>query len=265
MKELREDRRPADLWFWSDWFSSVDLRSCSLAARGLWADMLGIMSRSDRKGYLSINGRPMDSKELAKFSGEFKDKVEELLVELEYYRVFSRDEDGTIYNRRMVRESDLSKKRAEAGRRGGLKQTRSKPQAKDGSKPEATLESDSEYDSYSSIKEKDFDLWWSRYPRKVAKKVAARAYAAVIKGGASPGDLLRAIGNYVAELRFNKTELRYIKHPATFLHEERWRDYLEAPEKKPDVGASGKREHDDAYWAEVRRKHAEGKKGDDHE
>jgi 23S rRNA pseudoU1915 N3-methylase RlmH len=46
--------------------------------------MLAVMSRSDRKGFLSINGKPMDSKELAKFVGEFKDKVEELLQELEY-------------------------------------------------------------------------------------------------------------------------------------------------------------------------------------
>lgn len=115
MKELREDRRPADLWFWSDWFASIDVRSCSLAAQGLWVNMLGIMSRADRKGYLSINGKPMDSKELAKFVGEFKDKVEDLLKELEYYKVYSRDTDGTIYCRRMVRVSELSAKRAEAG------------------------------------------------------------------------------------------------------------------------------------------------------
>lgn len=114
--------------------------------------MLGIMSRSDRKGFLSINGKPMGSKELAKFVGEFKDKVEELLVELEYYRVFSRDEDGTIYNRRMVRESDLSRKRSEAGRLGGIaKQESSKSLAKGSSKPQARLEDEDEY----SLKSKD--------------------------------------------------------------------------------------------------------------
>src|SRR5512136_2576221 len=86
MKTLREDDRPADLWFWSDWLSSVDVRSCSLAAQGLWANMLAVMSRSDRKGFLSINGKPMDSKELAKFVGEHKERVEELLTELEYYQ-----------------------------------------------------------------------------------------------------------------------------------------------------------------------------------
>ena len=172
MKELREDRRPADLWFWSDWLSSIDVRSCSLAAQGLWINMLAIMSKSDRKGYLSINGKPMDSKELAKFVGEFKDKVDELLVELEYYKVFSRDLDGTIYCRRMARESDLSRKRSEAGRLGGLqaktKQTDSNDGSKRESKPQATLEDEDEDEedspsslqsSLSSIKEEILTLW----------------------------------------------------------------------------------------------------------
>jgi hypothetical protein len=238
MKELREDRRPADLWFWSDWFSSIDVRSCSLAAQGLWVNMLGIMSRADRKGFLSINGKQMDSRELAKFVGEFKDKVEELLAELEYYKVFSRDADGTIYNRRMVNESDLSRKRAEAGRKGGSsKQSSSKPEANVISKPEATLESDNEYDSYSSIKEDNFLTWWERYPRKVAKKDATKAYAAAVKAGAAPEFLLRALDGYLAELKKNGTEERFCKFPATFLREDRWRDYLDRPAVR-EVGSS---------------------------
>lgn len=156
---MREDRRPADLWFWADWFSSVDVRTCSLAAQGLWMNMLGIMSRSDRKGFLSINGKQMTSKELARFVGIFNDEVDRLLVELEYYSVFSRDEDGTIYNRRMVKDADLSRKRAEAGRLGGLKQKESKHTSKNGSKRQATLESANEYASSSSIKEELLNLW----------------------------------------------------------------------------------------------------------
>lgn len=248
MKELREDRRPADLWFWSDWFSSIDVRSCSLAAQGLWVNMLGIMSRADRKGFLSINGKQMDSRELAKFVGEFKDKVEELLVELEYYKVFSRAEDGTIYNRRMVNESELSRKRAEAGRKGGSsKQNPSKTEASVSSKHEATLESDNEDDSSSSIKEEDFNQWWAAYPRKIAKKVAAKAYASAVKAGASPQDLLRAVEGYRAELKRRGTQEDFCLHASTFLHEDRWRDYLdikvplEVGSTPPDVAASVRR------------------------
>ncbi len=253
MKSLREDDRPADLWYWNDWFGCAEVRLCGLAARGLWFDMLGIMSRAERKGFLSINGKPMNSKELAKFVGEFQGKVEELLEELEYYKVFSRDTDGTIYNRRMARESDLSRKRAEAGRLGGFsKQTPSKRLAKVSSKRLAKGGLDRNSSPSSSIKEKDFDTWWSAYPRKVAKKDAARAYAAAVKAGALPGDLLRAVTGYCAELKRNQTEERFCKYPATFLREDRWRDYLDA-QPKVEVGANHTKDHSDAYWAEVRR------------
>lgn len=104
----------------------------------------------------------MDSKELAKFVGVFKDEVEQLLVELEYYQVFSREADGTIYNRRMDRESDLSRKRAEAGRLGGLKQKGSKTEAKDTSKAQATLESDNE-DAILLTPKEDIKYLWCEF------------------------------------------------------------------------------------------------------
>jgi len=161
MKELREDRRPADLWFWNDWFSSFDVRSCSLAAQGLWVNMLGIMSRSETKGVLSINGKPLDSKDIAKIVGVFKDEVEKLLVELEYFKVFSRLEDGTIINRRMFRESQLSQERSKAGKLGASLrwQTDSKPVTTGDGKPIATLESDNEDEVLLDDKEKIKILW----------------------------------------------------------------------------------------------------------
>ncbi len=118
LRNYREDRRPADLWYWNDWFSSFDLRACSLAARGLWMDMLGIMRNAEIKGTLTVNGRQIDSKALAKTAGATESEIELLLRELEEHGVFSRLEDGTIINRRMYRESMLSRTRAEAGLKG---------------------------------------------------------------------------------------------------------------------------------------------------
>ncbi len=75
----------------------------------------------------------------------------------------------------------------------------------------------------------NFDTWWSHYPKKIAKQDAAKAYAAVVKAGASHEDLLKALDGYLAELRKNETEERFVEHPATFLRAERWRDYLDRP------------------------------------
>jgi hypothetical protein len=115
---LKEEQRPADLWFWNDWFSSFDVHACSLAAQGLWINMLGIMSRSSHRGTLTINNCQIPSDELARLIGADSIEVVALLVELEKHRVFSRLPDGTIYNRRMLSESELSEKRADAGRLG---------------------------------------------------------------------------------------------------------------------------------------------------
>lgn len=132
VKNYREDRRPADLWYWKDWFSSFDLRACSLAARGLWMDMLGIMRDAEIKGTLTTSGRQIDSKALAKIVGATEDEILVLLEELEAHNVFSRLEDGTIINRRMFRESELSRTRAEAGRKGA--EARWQPDSKGDSK-----------------------------------------------------------------------------------------------------------------------------------
>jgi hypothetical protein len=75
-----------------------------------------------------------------------------------------------------------------------------------------------------------FDSWWERYPRKVEKTPAAEAYRAALKES-SPEDLLRALDGYLVDIAENKTEPKYIKHAATFLHKNRWRDYLDRQPK----------------------------------
>lgn len=121
-ESYKEDGRPAQQWYWDDWFSAFDVRLCSLAARGLWIDMLGIMYKAEIRGTLTINGRQIDSKTLAKIVGDTMANTDEYLKELENQDVFSRLEDNTIICRRMFRESgrkdQISKIRSLAGKKG---------------------------------------------------------------------------------------------------------------------------------------------------
>jgi len=84
--------------------------------------------------------------------------------------------------------------------------------------------------SASVIKEKvspdGFDAFWKRYPRHVAKQVAVKAYGAALKAGATAEDLARAVEGYRSELTRLNTGEKYCLHASTFLHEDRWRDYL---------------------------------------
>ena len=71
-----------------------------------------------------------------------------------------------------------------------------------------------------------FDAFWKRYPRHVAKQVAVRAYEKAIGNGATPEELARAVEGYRSELTRLNTGEKYCLHASTFLHEDRWRDYL---------------------------------------
>ena len=52
-------KRPAFQFYPGDWRKDVQLRSCSVAARGLWIDLLCVAHECEPYGHLMINGRPM--------------------------------------------------------------------------------------------------------------------------------------------------------------------------------------------------------------
>src|SRR4051812_15795604 len=83
-------------FFPSDWRSDPALRMCSLAARGLWMEMLSIMHEAVPRGSLLVNGKNMGPKQLANLCGATVRETSALLKELEVAGVFSRAEDGTI-------------------------------------------------------------------------------------------------------------------------------------------------------------------------
>lgn len=95
------------------------LRLCSIAARGLWAEMMCIMHDAERYGSLLVNGRRIDKKQLAGLAGISEKECTALLMELEGNGVFSRDDDGTIYSRRMRRDFEKAIKDKENGKGGG--------------------------------------------------------------------------------------------------------------------------------------------------
>jgi hypothetical protein len=97
--------------------SDEGVRACSLAARGLWFDLLCIAgSNKDKEyGFVMVGGRAPSVDQIARRVGATVEEVEILVRELEDARVFSRDRRGIIYCRRMVR----AEKSRGNGRLGG--------------------------------------------------------------------------------------------------------------------------------------------------
>lgn len=93
---------------WRDWHSDVALHPCSLAARGFWLELLCMMHEGSPVGHLANNGKQVTIRQMAANAGCSDKEATKLLGELEEADVFSRTEDGTIYNRRMVKDAAQS-------------------------------------------------------------------------------------------------------------------------------------------------------------
>lgn len=111
-------KRPAFQFYPSDWRKESGLKFCSLAAKGLWIEMLCIMHEGEPYGHLVYAGRSINGDMLAKLIGESPAPVKRSLKELADNNVFSTTDDGTIFSRRMVRDEDLRERRAAGGQAG---------------------------------------------------------------------------------------------------------------------------------------------------
>jgi hypothetical protein len=108
-----------DTWFKffpSDWRGDEGLQMCSLAARGLWTELLCVAHKEH--GYVLINGRVPKVEEVAKLVRSTADEVANLMQELILYGVCE-SQDGVIHSRRMVRDAKVRKANKRNGKRGG--------------------------------------------------------------------------------------------------------------------------------------------------
>lgn len=69
---------------------------------------------------------------------------------------------------------------------------------------------------------KEFDRFWTAYPRKVAKGQARRAWTGAVKKVDDPTSLVTAARAFAKTVR--NSDEKFIPHPATWLNGERWAD-----------------------------------------
>jgi len=111
--------RPWLKWYPGDWRRDPALQSCSIAARGLWHEILMIAHDCTPYGFLKIGDKSPDNPSIARMTGCDEAQVARLLDELHSAGVFSRDEHGTIYSRRMVSDEKNRVRGVENGVKGG--------------------------------------------------------------------------------------------------------------------------------------------------
>lgn len=107
---------PYSKFYWSDWRGDPKLRMCSLAARGLWMDILCIMHENE--GYFTLERDKEFYKRIARFFQISRINFEKLLKELIENNVVSID-GNRIFSRRMIRDIERSKTNKLNGKNGG--------------------------------------------------------------------------------------------------------------------------------------------------
>jgi len=234
-----------------DWRADEKLRMCSLAARGLWLEMLAIMHRSERYGHLLVNGHVPTDAQLAILVGAPPSEVTALLADLDGAGVFSRSANGAIYSRRMTRDHKKAKKARENGKKGGnpsLGKGKGNP-AWDNPRlngrvktqiPEARsqIPEEEEPDGSSnpivpSSKSDGFDAFWKAYPRRVGKEAARKAWAVCLKRGVKSWHIIEGAQWLAAH---PPDDPKYIPHPATWLNQGRYDDERTEDGERPVAG-----------------------------
>ena len=111
-------KRPAFQFYPGDWQRDAALRACSVGARGLWMEMICIMHQAQPYGHLVLNGTPIGAETLARMVGSTPRETVKWLAELEQNGVYNREDDA-IVSRRMIRDEEIRKSRADGGKLGG--------------------------------------------------------------------------------------------------------------------------------------------------
>lgn len=209
----------------SDWRADPALRSCSIAARGLWVEMLCIMHEAEPYGSLLIAGARIDKKRMATLAGISEKECTTLLLELEGLAVFSRDDDGTIYSRRMRRDAAKSEEgRKQVTKRWGDRSPNRSPTPETDAgpntqKPEARSQEKKETREAALSYDFEFAGFWEAWPNKVGKPAALKAFISARKRAG-----LDAIVDGVFAYIRGKPPDRPWLNPATFLNQNRWDD-----------------------------------------
>lgn len=106
-------------WYPQDWRADPCLRSCSLAARGLWIELIGFMHEAHPYGMLLIGGVQPSNGTIGRLVGVHHNVVTALVTELVTKGVAGVSPGGVIYSRRMLRDHEKALKNKENGAKGG--------------------------------------------------------------------------------------------------------------------------------------------------
>lgn len=137
-----------------DWRGDQALRVVSLAARGLWMEMLCVMHEATPYGHLLVGGQPVSDAVLSRLVGAGVEEVQVSLVDLSTAGVLRRTRTGVIYSKRMTDDY----KRSVEGRKAKLEAIDKAKRLSDPSRSDASPPTTQKAEARAKVKGPDSPL-----------------------------------------------------------------------------------------------------------
>jgi hypothetical protein len=228
---------PAMPFYYGDWRKAPEIQALDLDVRMIWFEMMGYMWESKERGYLTINGNPIDNSVITKLIGVDSDLIERAILQMEQYDVFSRREDGAIFCRKMVRDEEIRQLRSAAGKEGMRKRYEeniepdssfdiTKPITPDITKDVTNTESESENETVIEKKKETktinvpFEQFWNLYDKKKGRKDCEKKWYRL------KDEDRQAIIEHVPKYVHSTPDKKFRKDPATYINQEAWKDEI---------------------------------------
>lgn len=252
MSAIGPPSRPLDYykWYWRDWRANRKVQRMSYVERGIYRELL---DECWAEGSI-----PASIEELAEICGCSKEVMAEAWQVLSncFTPIENRFINDKIESLRTEKDRERLAK-SSAGRKGGISKSTgrrgSKATVKQDLASAKQLPEDAKLLSYrreekrrediygqegpiSGLKKPQpkaavldgFDEFWSRYPRKVSKSEAMKAWAKLKPDEDLRDRIASAIAKQKESTGWTKDEGRFIPHASTWLNQRRWEDEVES-------------------------------------
>lgn len=217
-------KNPAFQFYPNDWANDPQLKMAPPATRGIWIDFICAMWWAPQRGILS--GTLEDLCRLGNCSLGEMDAFLCDAQRLNFADVTKCNNQVTVANRRMVREQ-----KERESTRYRVQRHRNKTSNASVTVPSPSTPSPSTPSPTPNRKRKillanpdGFAAFWSRYPKKLGKANAEKAWNHLNPQNGLVETILASIAAHLTTDQWSDPQ--YIPYPATFLNGRRWEDVL---------------------------------------
>lgn len=230
-----------------DFATDEKLANCSAESTGVYIRLMCILHKMEDYGVIELKAKDKENGgdtvhdfalklvrqmpyEVACIERSLRELIDEGVVTLE---------GDKLYQKRMVKDGDISRKRAEAGaRRGKAKETPEQANSEQTSQQKAiktlTNEEVGQDEPKPEAPKKDlieerFADFWKAYPRKSGKGCARKAWNRISPTKELFEKIMTALEAAKSCEQWRKDNGQYIPYPATWLNQERWDDDYGTP------------------------------------